>query len=266
MTLIEDYLRRVESTLRADADRKRQIVDELRTHLLEKVDDVHAAAPERSRHEVEQEVLREFGDPRDLALAYAPEGTAVLTNKAGEIVLQLGKAVGRGAVAVGRSSGRILKWTAVALAGLLVIALGVGAWAYYEVKPYIPTIIEQSEPVYQYFERCADTPCSGTASPDSFYVRPEAKTVRFDIDIYSVHRDAEWDRHFGNGTLAVTILDPDGVARYDRVHNLTDERASYFETSWAAVPGNWTVTYTFDGFVGAIDVEAYAIGFPWPEE
>lgn len=264
--LIDDYLREVEASLRVDASRKRQIVDELHTHLIEKVNDVQAADPTRLRDEIEREVLREFGSAHDLAFAYGPEGTPVLRNSAGDIVLRIGQAVGRGAVAVGRGTGKALKWVAVALAGLLVVALGVGAWAYYEVKPYIPSIIEQSEPSYQYFERCADTPCSGAPPADSFYVRPEARTVRFDLNVYSVHPNDDWDQHYGNGTVHVQVTDPAGVVRYDRSFNLTDEGATYHETSWAAEPGNWSIAYTFDGFVGALDVEAYAISFPWGEE
>jgi hypothetical protein len=263
--LIDDYLREVETSLRVDAARKRQIVDELRTHLTEKADEVSAADPERPRAQIEQEMLREFGNPRDLALAYEPEGTAVLTNQAGEIVLRLGKAVGRGAAAVGRGSARALKWVAIALAALLVVALGVGAWAYYEVKPFIPAIIEQSEPTYQYFERCVATPCSGAAPADTFYVRGEATTVRLDLNVYSVHTEDDWDRHVGNGSVRIVVTDPAGEVRYDRSLNVTEEGATFYETSWTAVEGNWTIAYSFDAFVGAIDVETYAIGFPWGE-
>lgn len=259
--LIEDYLREVETSLRVDAARKRQIVDELRTHLTEKVDDLHAATPARSRFDIEQEVLREFGNPRDLALAYEPDGTAVLRSAAGDVVVRLGRA----AKAVGRGTGTFLKWTAVALAVLLVVALGVGAWAYYEVKPYIPGMIESSQPVYQYFERCVETPCSGAPPPDSFYVRPEASMVRFDLNIYSVHPKGDRDGHIGNGTLRILVSDPAGAALFDRTFNVTNEAGFHHETSWAAQPGNWSVAYTLMDFVGAFDVEAYAVSLPFDE-
>jgi len=264
--LIDDYLREVETSLRVDASRKRQIVDELRTHLAEKVEDVAQGDPSRPLAAVEQEVLREFGNPRDLALAYEPEGAAVLTNSAGDIVLRLGKAVGRGARVVGRSTGTALKWIAIGLAALLAVSLGVGAWAYYEVKPFIPAIIEQSEPTYQYFERCAQTPCNGAPPPDTFFVRPEAKTVRLDLNAYSVHPSDDRSEHVANGTVRVRVTDPAGEVRFDRPINMSGDAATYYETSWSAIPGNWSVAYDFDGFVGAIDVETYAIAFPWADE
>ena len=266
MTLIENYLREVEASLRVDAARKRQIVDELRTHLTEKVNDVATAEPLRPRPEIEQEVLREFGNPRDLALAYEPDGTAVLRDSAGDIVLRVGKAVGRGAAAVGRGTGTFLKWTAVALAVLLVISLGVGAWAYYEIKPYIPGMIESSDPVYQYFERCTETPCSGAPPPDTFFVRPTAQTVRFDINVYSVHLDEDWEKHVANGTMRVVVTDPAGASAFDRTFNVTDEGSFRYETSWAAQPGNWSIAYEFTDFVGAIDVETYAVSLPFGRE
>lgn len=270
---IDDYLREVETSLRVDASRKRQLVDELRTHLAERVEDVAREDPARPLLEVQQEVLREFGNPRELALAYEPEGAAVLTNSAGEIVLRLTQAVGRGAavvgrgaVVVGRGTGKALKWLAISLAALLVVAIGVGAWAFYEVKPFIPAILEQSEPAYQYYERCAATPCSGTPAADMFFVRPEAKTVRLDLNVQSTYADHDRAAHVGNGTIRITITDPLGEVRLDRAINLSSDASTRYETSWSAMAGNWTVAYAFDTFVGVVDVETYAISFPWGEE
>lgn len=274
-TLIEDYLREVEASLRVDAARKRQIVDELRTHLTEKVADMQATMPERSVFEIEQEILREFGNPRDLALAYEPEGTAVLTNAAGNIVLRVGKAVGRGARVVGRSTGTFLKWTAVALAVLLVISLGVGAWAYYEMKPYIPALIDSNDPVYEYYEICSATPCNGAAPADTFYIHPEAQSVRFDLDVHPVRvSDERADNMSTNGTVRIVVADPDGGVRYNRTFELAPLRASehryassggasYQEMSWAAVPGNWTVSYEFHDFVGSVSMTTYAVSLPF---
>ncbi|HVM45418.1 MAG TPA: hypothetical protein VM582_05730, partial [Candidatus Thermoplasmatota archaeon] len=208
-------------------------------------------------------VLREFGNPRDLALAYDADGIAILRSGAGDIVLRVGQAVGRGAAAVGRGTGRVLKWMALSLAALLVVALGVGAWAYYEVKPYIPAMIESAEPVYQYFERCGQTPCTGSPPADVFYVRPEATTVRLDLHVYSWHGDrGDWDRHVGNGSVRVQVVDPLGDVRFDREFNLSDEARMRHELSWAAEPGNWSISYAFADFVGAVDVQTYAIALP----
>lgn len=265
-TLIDDYLREVETSLRTDTRRKRHIIDELRSHLADKVDDLQRAQPDRPRADLEREVLHEFGSARDLALGYEAEGTPVLRNEAGEIVLRLGKAVGRGAAAVGRGTGRVLKWMAISLAALLVLAVGVGAWAFYEVKPYIPAIIESQEPVYRYHERCVDTPCSGAAPGDVFYVRPEVKTVRFDLNLHATRSVEDWETPLGNGTVHVSVSDPNGTLRFDRTFNVSSEGGLKQEMSWAATPGNWTVQYRFDGFQGTLDVATYAVAFPWRDE
>ena len=263
--IIEDYLREVQASLRTDTARKRQIVDELRSHLAEKVAELRASDASRPHEEIEREVLREFGSARDLALAYGPEGHEVLVNQAGDIVLRVGKAVGRGAAAVGRGTGKFLKGLAIALAFLLVLSIGVGAWAWYEVKPNLPHLIEQAQPIYSYYERCADTPCSGEIPADTFYVRPNITSVRFDLDVYSIteHLDNETHMRMGNGTVHVTVRDPNGTALMDHAFNLTEEGRAHRELAWAALPGNWTISYRFDGFRGAIDAEAYASGFDW---
>ena len=261
--LIEDYLREVQASLRVDATRKRQIADELRTHLTERVADELADDPSRPRDDVEREVLRDFGNPRDLALAYEPEGgEPVLLNQSGDIVLRLGRASARAAKAVGRGTTKVLKVTAIVLAGLLVVALGVGAWAYYEIKPYIPTIVESQEPVYSYSEGCA-TACSGAYPPDTFSVREGAETVRFDLRVRYDH-DWETDERVGAGNVTVRIADPSGALRFERTLSVDNETRFHHEASWASMPGNWTASYEFDGFVGHIELETYAYGFPRP--
>lgn len=262
---IEEYLREVDASLRVAPARKAQIVDELRTHLVEKADDVHAADPSRPRAEVEQEVLREFGDARDLALAYDADGAAILTRGTNETVLRLGHAVGRGAAAVGRGTGKALKWIAIALAALLVLSIGVGAWAYYEVKPHIPDLVASTAPVYEYHERCVATPCNGVRPADSFYVREGADTVRFEMGLAGVHPPGDRDRHVGNGTIAIKVVDPAGAVRFDRVLEPTDEAALRHDMSWAALAGNWTIEVTFTEFVGDLDLEAWAVSLPFDE-
>lgn len=256
--IIDNYLREVEASLRADRARKSQIIDELRSHLAEKVNDLQATDPARDRAEIERDVLREFGSPQELALAYEPEGTAVLRNQAGDIVLRVGKAAARG-------TGKVLKGLAIALAFLLVLAVGVGAWAWYEIKPNIPAIVEQSQPLYEYYERCADTPCNGELPNDTFYVRPNVTTVRFDLRVSAVtdHLDNGTRDRVGNGTVHVTVRDANGTALLDRDFSLTEDAAAHHSIGWAAVPGNWTVSYRFDGFRGAVDAEAYVSGFAW---
>lgn len=275
--LTENYLREVEHSLRADADRKRQIIDELRSHLQEKIDDIKRANPERSYEDIEREVLHDFGSPRDLALAYEPEGVAVLKNNAGDTVLRVGQAVGRGATyvatdlapraarAAGRNAGRALKVIGITLAILLVTALGVAGWAYYEVKPYLGAIAEDGLPVYDYSESCSGTPCSGLLPAGSFYVKSEARQLRFELDIDPVHPSGaeRGTPHVGAGSVTVTVTDPTGVQAYNRTVLMTNGSSVRHDATWAALEGNWTVAIAFDGFQGDVRVEAYTWSAPW---
>lgn len=263
--LIEDYLRQVEASLRAESPRRRQIVDELRSHLRDKVGDLQRERPDRPVEEVEREVLNGLGSARDLALAYEPEGVAVLKNKAGDTVVRVGSAVGRGARAVGRGTGRALRWLAIAVAFLLVLGTGVAIWAYYEFKPYITALAEESDPVYDHAETCSGTPCSGVIPGDTFFVGAHAAEVKLDLDIWP-----EWDgrdhRYVGGGSVTLRVLDPSGVARFNDTFHMTNATEVSKRTTWAAVAGNWTVEYELRDFVGALDLEMYAVAKPWRDE
>lgn len=261
-SILDDYLREVEATLRVEPERKRQIVDELRSHLAEKVEELRRGQPERGLAEIEREVVNDFGSPRELALAYHPEGP-VLQNSAGDVVLRLGQAVGRGTVAVGRAVGRgtglFLKWLAIAVAALLVIAIGLGIWAFYELRPVAEAIADQSQPIYSYYEGCEGTPCNGAFGNESFYVVPEARAVHFDIRVGHPWEDGP----NATGSVHVTVRDPSGEIKYDRLVMMNNETSFHQELRWAGTAGNWTVAYEFTEFLGVIDVETYAWSTLW---
>lgn len=270
-SIIEDYLREVETTLRVDAERKRQIVDELRSHLREKVADLRNSEPARAQEDVEREVLSDFGSPHDLALAYSPEGQAILTNQAGDIVLRLGQAVGRGATyvatdlgpraarAVGRGTGRLLKVFAVIVSVLLILSIGIGVWAFYEVRPVVETLVEQSQPAYSYREECPGTPCNGPVPADTFYVSPGSKQVRVDLDVRHPWREN------GTGSVTVLVKDPSGTGSFNRTFTLSGMNDFHHEMRWAPTEGNWTIAYSYSGFVGVVDVDVYATSIRWDD-
>lgn len=250
--LIEDYLREVSATLRVAPDRKRQILDELRTHLREKLDDERSQDPDAPVGDVERRVLADFGSPRDLALAYEPEGQVVLKNSAGDIVLRVGRAVGRG-------TGRVVKWTAITLAALLVIAIGVGIWAFYEVRPLVETMASQAMPVYDYEETCPQTPCNGANGRDIFFVGNNTKEVRLTVNVAPPWRDE------GNGTgrVYVVLFDPAHARVFERNFTVTNESSGSREIRFASFPGNWTVEVEYFEFRGEVRVEAYAYALGW---
>jgi hypothetical protein len=258
--LIEDYLREVEQSLRVENGRKRQIIDELRGHLNEKVDDLARAAPDRPVEDVARQVLGDFGNPRDLALSYS-DGAPVLRNQAGEIVLRLGAALGRGTRAVGRGTGKVLKWFAIAVSVLLVIAIGVGIWAFYEVRPVVATLVDQAQPAYEYHESCEGTPCSGGVPGERFFVSPDARQVRFALEVWS-----PWDDDVNaSGSVHVVVKDPSGNATFDRVITMGNGTRVSEEARWAPAAGNWTVSIEYDAFRGSVDLSTYAASVRWSD-
>ena len=264
MTLTEDYLREVEATLSAEPERRRRIVEELRSHLREKMAEVRRREPDRAEEDVEREVLRDFGSPRDLALAYGTEGP-VLVNRAGDTVMRVGQAVGRGASsaarAVGRGTGRLLKGVAIALAALLTLGVVGGVWAYYEFKPYVLAMAEESRPVYAFAQTCWETPCDAGEATQTFYVKPDARQVRFVLNVGGP--DGWHPRVNASGDLRVALVDPEGNVRYERAVSLVDGGRFHQELQWAGVPGNWTVTVSATQLVGQLDARAYVSSAPW---
>lgn len=258
--IVEDYLQRLHARLRGDPDQRRAIVDELRAHVEERIADTQAADPSRTREEVARDVLNDLGDADTLAVAYGPQHTE-LRDRAGQVVVTVGRAVGRGAVAVGRGAVPVVKWLAIGLAGLIVLAVGVGIWAFYEVRPYVEDIVEKNAPYPLYSLRCESEGCTADPRGQSFFVHPDAREVRLDVDVR--HADGPDGNGTANGTVLVTLLDPQGVARFNRTFAASVDGYGGEEVTFAAQPGDWTVRVAFDAtFEGGLDVEVYAIGLP----
>lgn len=258
--IVEDYLQRLNARLRGDPGQKRAIVDELRGHIEEKIADLWREDPARTREEVAREVLNGLGDADTLAVAYGPQHTE-LRDRAGEVVVSVGRAVGRGAVAVGRGAVPVVKWLAIGLAGLIVLAVGVGIWAFYEVRPYVEDLVEKNAPYPLYSFGCDAEGCTGDPRGQAFYVHPDAREVRLDVDVW--HWDEDDRNASANGTVRVALLAPDGGLRFDRNFSVATDSHVGEEVTFAALPGDWTLRVEFGpDWLGSLDVEVYAIGLP----
>ena len=247
--IIDDYLREVETHLQVGPSQRERILDELRGHLFEKVEDLRNREPALSTEDAERRAINDFGSPHELALSF-DVGGPTLETKAGKTVVRMGRAVGRG-------TGRILKFIAISVAVLLVLSIGVGIWAFYEVRPYVEDIIrrESSEELYAFHQHCA-SPCDGQTFTQSFYVPSGAHDVRAYV--------ASWTPTGGvaNGSVDIRILDPDGNEQYNR--SLPASEENYETLSWQTLPGTWQVRIGFEGFSGVIDLEVHAKGTEQP--
>lgn len=242
--IVEDYLREVEAALKTDGATKRQIVSELRAHIQEKMGDVSREMPGATPDEVARTVLRDFGNPRDLAVAYEPRET-VIRKSTGEVILRIGRAVGRGTKS-------FLKWTAIAIAFLLVLATGIGIWAWYEVKP----IVEKNAPysVYSYDEQCELSSCSSTPVEQSFFIHSGAREVRMDVHVTHDYVSV--------GAVKITVKDPSGTVKYDKTFTSSSGRTASQEVAWGPAVGDWHITYQFTGFDGNVGIRIYTLGLP----
>lgn len=251
---IEHYLREVGAGLRVDDARKRPILDELRAHLYEKVHDLARADPSRDRDELERQVVADFGDARDLALGYTPE-PALVRRTTGEVVLEVGRAVGRGTEkalrATGRGLGVFVKWLAIALAVMLVLTVGVGVWAFYEIKP----LVEKNAPV-PVFERhdACSAACNHSVDALTFYVHPEAREVRFDLDVSHAKNST--------GVVVVRVQDPNGTLVFDEAFPANGTSHASVHQTWGPQAGDWRVSLEYVSFRGYVDAEAWTVGLP----
>ncbi len=240
--LIEDYLKRVEGRLRLRSTQRDHVVSELRSHILEKVADLERQDPTRERDDIVREVLEDFGDAEDLALAYTDEGATVLRLPSGEVLLEVGRAVGRG-------TARFFKIAAVVFGVLLIVAICAGVLAYQEFKPVI--LKNAPYPVYDYDERCV--PCDGTFN-ESFAVHSNAREIWFEFHVTPTG--------LGNGTFRMMLADGNGTVHYDRVFTDADDGFVSLHRSFPGIAGDWRVMFTYANFAGRVHVEVDTIGLP----
>lgn len=145
---------------------------------------------------------------------------------------------------------------------ILVLAIGAGVWAFYEVRPIVETLASQSMPAYEYTEGCDGTPCNGVAANDLFFVSNQTKEVRLSVDVGPLWRHEE----HATGNVHVILYDPAQKAVFDRNFTVTNQTSGSREIRFESVPGNWTVQVEFFEFRGEVRVEAYAYSLGWRDD
>lgn len=244
--IIDDYLREVETHLQVGPSQRERILDELRGHLFEKVEDLRNREPGLTAEDAERRAVNDFGGPHELALSF-DVGGPTLETKTGRTVVRMGRAVGRG-------TGRILKFIAVTVGVLLVLSIGVGIWAFYEVRPVIEEILarESTEDLYAFYKHCGGIVCDEAPFTQSFFVPTTARELTAHIYVYQP-RDVE-----PHGTLSIRVLDAEGNEQYNRLLAASDE--NHETLAWQTLPGTWKVQLDFNGFLGVVDFEVRAKG------
>lgn len=250
MNILQDYLDDLERQLRRLPKAERAaVLAEVKTHL-EEAAAGHQAGTDLSEDEAMLRATHRFGTPKEVAAGYSPQTGEV---RVGSVVLDVARATGRGlgktataagkgAVVVGRGAGHVLKWSVIAALGVILVA-GVVAVAVLvvfddEIKEAVP------RPLDSYQRTCsAVNPC---AAPDTgamaFDIGPDVKEFR-----------VLWEGDCEAGSARVTATSPSGET-ITVAGELCDNSGHRVFTE----PGRWRFDVIFTGYVGWVDLDAYA--------
>lgn len=246
--IIDGYLEEVTRSLRARPSEREKIERELRSHLLHQLSEYREQDPEASDEEIQRQVVQEFGNPRDLALAYTDEG-AEIRDPAGETLLRIGRAVGRG-------TRTALKWMGIGALALLLIVGSLGVWAFYEARPVILDIVSNyvENEAFNYQERCGPSPCTVAPPTQTFHVPEGVREVKLDIDLLDTRRSEL------SGQAVVQLSDPNGEVVFQRVFDVDGRTQASVATELAPVAGNWTIEMELSEFTGWFRVHIVTFG------
>lgn len=276
------FLREVDSHLTLDPAERKQVLGELRSHLAETASEMQIVDPDRSVDDIQAQVVDDFGAPADLALAYNPRGSVVLTDASGATVLTFSaavtkagkmagevarsgaRAVGRGAEAVGRSAGavgrgagRAVKIGFLSFVVLLGVALLSGTIVAVVLFDDIRDIVESNvdEHLYSSSVDCRNLNCSGARGSTSFYLFEGAKGLTYDFDLHAAEANA-------TGTALLQIYDPSGRLVLNRTFDATGEHRNIERGDFQPAPGYWEVRLVFAGYNGQASIDVWATGLP----
>lgn len=246
--ILDDYLDAVQLQLRhLPLAEQRQVLAQVRDHLEEDIRGRRGEDKKLSADEAALQATHGFGDPHDLGVAYGARG-GVVRKSTGEVLLHVAVLTGRG---VARTVGKTLKWTAIALASLLLL----GAVVFVALAiAYQPTIEKGLDKATSYDERIlvhrAESHERDTAVfTDSFSITE--RTVSSDFHVRVTPSSATGSP----GCAAIVITGPGDSKVYDSTGNCgpQDFRSSL------TMPGAYTIEYRLVGFTGVVSVTGTAL-------
>lgn len=148
---------------------------------------------------------------------------------------------------------RVFAGIGIGLLLLITTAYSIGLSAYEEAKP----ILEREYPTHLYERRDdCDPTCASAAATDTFSVLAGMNRVNFVV--YAVLDTT-------SGPARITVIDPTGDVRYDRVLTGVEPKAlaAFQETvTWSAEEGDWTIARSYAGTVGSLVLEVWGEGVP----
>jgi hypothetical protein len=244
--ILDDYLDAIKPQLRhLPPGEQRKVMAQVRDHLQE---DIRGRMEEDRKLSVDEAALQAthgFGDPQDIGIAYGASG-GIMRKSTGEIILQVAIVTGRG---VARTVGKTVKWTAIALAFLLLL----GSIVFLALAVvYQPTIEKGLEEATSYADRVlvqrTGTHDGDTATfQDSFSITDHTITSDFSLRVTPGGGST-------GGCMVVVITGPSNSKVYDSTGNC---EAQDFRTSFT-VPGTYTIEYRLVAYSGTFSVSGTA--------
>jgi hypothetical protein len=242
--LLDDYLDDVKDQLKhLPATERSQVLRDVKDHLNQEIAALRKSNKGLSLDEATIKATHDFGDPRDLGVAYGSQG-GVIRKSTGEVLLRVAVLASRG---VARTVRTTVKWTGIVLLVLLALTVAVGITAAFigadllkEYKDEIATSVPR--PIYGYSESWTLPDLQTTVRMDSFQVSTDARGF-----------DLFFDLRPETGCLGVVVTNPSGTVAYQNGEGCdATSRQLHF-----AQQGTWSIQYTFAAFTGTAEAEAY---------
>ncbi|MDD5502589.1 MAG: hypothetical protein PHH26_03895 [Candidatus Thermoplasmatota archaeon] len=237
---IRKYMREVARNLDGlkRKDRK-QMLNEIRAHINEKFEETLAENPVKDRAIVAHEVLQEFGEPPQIAKSYMPEGFIPRRESTAVKIVKIFATMVALIIIVPTVFGFLfatINTKTAADAGLLSLSR---AYSY-----------ETQEQTYYYSFQSTEPKTAVLPENETFYLSQNATKIQF----YVVSQSTSGVP--GASSVRIQIKNPNGETVYD--DTLYSDGTEIKITDCEAVPGAWSLSYTYVAYSGQVVVSATA--------
>lgn len=250
MTL-DIYMQELRAALkRLPADERAAVLDEVRSHLEEQVQELQAEGMAREKAEVL--AAANFGDPAEIAAGYDDHSGEVRSDT-GDVVLRVAKAAAKGAgtaaVATGRVAGKGLSGLSKILGAVIITAIIVGGatavvaitfadeWA-----PFVSDKIEENSS-HEVYRR--DMTNIGMRT-DPFWVPDDVRRLEVSAHV--------WD---GPDCASFSLVDPNGTVQFESGQLCENDDV---RTTLPPISGSWRITFSSGGQLEGDVVVSYYKG------
>jgi hypothetical protein len=220
-------------------DDRRKTLDEIREHLEQDMADRRKADKALSEDEAALQATHDFGDPKDIGVAYGNKG-GVVRRSTGEVLLHVAVLTGRGVARTVSGTLKVVGIIVLVLIGVGLVVAAIAAFVLVEYKDEIAASVPR--PIYSYDESWAAPDVQTGTRSGTFQVSTDA--TGFDIGI---------EASPSTGCVTITLIAPDNTVAYNSGQACDDLQ----EHLHFSQQGSWRIQYAFGAYTGSISVGAY---------